>query len=120
MFEGSNFNQDISKWDVSNVTDMDLMFKNSKFNRDISNWNVSNVTSMFYMFYESEFGGEISEWNVSNVTNMSGILGRLKDGYNYPYWSDYDNYEERRAIVRAYLLDKELKTNKGNAKRIKI
>ena len=28
---------DISKWDVSNVTDMSGIFSNSKFNKDISN-----------------------------------------------------------------------------------
>ena len=33
-----NFNQDISKWDTSNVTDMAYMFyKAEKFNQDISN-----------------------------------------------------------------------------------
>ena len=43
MFTYSQFNQDISKWDVSNVEDMEYMFRNSQFNQDISNWDVSNV-----------------------------------------------------------------------------
>jgi surface protein len=39
------FNEDISKWDVSNVTDMRHMFDNAEsFNEDISKWDVSNVT----------------------------------------------------------------------------
>ena len=34
------FNQNISNWDVSNVTDMSFMFYNAKnFNQDISNWD---------------------------------------------------------------------------------
>ena len=42
---------DISKWNVSKVTDMSFMFDYFKsFNQDISNWNVSNVTDMTYMF----------------------------------------------------------------------
>ncbi len=28
MFEKSQFNQDISEWDVSNITDMSCLFKN--------------------------------------------------------------------------------------------
>ena len=45
------FNCDISKWDVSRVTDMTHMFSYVEvFNRDISKWDVSCVTSMDYMF----------------------------------------------------------------------
>ena len=36
------FNQDISSWDVSNVTDMRGMFERSSFNQDISSWDVSS------------------------------------------------------------------------------
>jgi len=36
LFSNSSFNGDISKWDVSNVTDMNGMFSNSIFNKDIS------------------------------------------------------------------------------------
>jgi len=36
MFWESDFNGDISQWDVSNVTDMTDMFNNSMFNGDIS------------------------------------------------------------------------------------
>ena len=43
MFGGAIFNQDISCWDVSNVTDMRCMFHNSYFNHDISGWDVDNV-----------------------------------------------------------------------------
>ena len=40
------FNQDISGWDVSNVTNMAGMFLgNQYFNQDLSSWDVSNVTN---------------------------------------------------------------------------
>ena len=52
MFYGcTSFNQDISKWNVSNVTDMSFMFCLCKsFNQDISNWDVSGVKNMSYIF----------------------------------------------------------------------
>ena len=98
----SEFNGDISEWDVSNVTNMTDMFaytknfnkpllwKNKtskvksmkgmfryskKFNNDISGWDVSNVTNMKDMFNGAEiFNQNISRWNVSNVTDMNGMF----------------------------------------------
>lgn len=46
MFHDSVFNGDISRWNVSNVTDMSFMFIFSNFNRDISSWNISKVEDM--------------------------------------------------------------------------
>ena len=53
MFAHSNFNGDISGWDVSKVKYMYSMFFKSKFNGDISQWDVSNVERMTWMFYKS-------------------------------------------------------------------
>jgi surface protein len=71
MFSYSQFNQDISNWDVSNVQDMGGMFSNSQFNQNISNWNVSNVNDMSYMFSgATNFNQPLNQWDVSNVQNM--------------------------------------------------
>ena len=75
MFMGaSKFNGDISKWDVSKVEDMYAMFERSGFDGDISKWDVSNVVNMSYMFWGAKFNGDISEWDVSNVTNMTAMF----------------------------------------------
>ena len=81
MFVDSNlvdttFNQDISHWDVSNVTDMTGMFAAQvRFNQNIGNWDVSNVTSMEYMFYlATRFNQNIGQWNVSSVSNFDFML----------------------------------------------
>jgi len=73
MFCGARtFYSDISNWDVSNVTSMSYMFANRTLginNVDLSRWDVSNVTSMYRMFLQSNFSQDISDWNVSNVVN---------------------------------------------------
>ena len=46
-----SFNQDISSWDVSNVTDMNAIFSGAtSFNQPIGDWDTSNVTDMTQMF----------------------------------------------------------------------
>ena len=52
LFQNTNFNGNISKWNVSNVKDMSNMFSGCEsFNYDISNWDVSNVKNMHHMFF---------------------------------------------------------------------
>merc|ERR1719183_1516491 len=52
MFSGASaFNADLSKWDVSAVTNMEFMFlEASSFDQDLSKWDVSKVTDMMCMF----------------------------------------------------------------------
>ena len=76
LFFYSDFNGNISQWDVSNVKNMMNMFFNCKyFNGDISTWDVSNVKDMSRMFLGCEkFNSNISTWDVSNVKDMSGMF----------------------------------------------
>ena len=77
MFEdATDFNGDLSGWDVSGVTDMNGMFEDAAaFDGDISSWNVSSVTNMDSMFSgASAFNADISGWNVSSVTDMDDMF----------------------------------------------
>ena len=75
MFRNSSFNQDISSWDVSNVTDMSDTFRgNNSFNQPIGHWDVSKVTNMTSLFQNSPFNQDISSWDVSSVTGMTGMF----------------------------------------------
>jgi len=77
MFRETEYNGDLSAWDVSNITVMWDMFKASKFdNPSINNWNVSNVQSMETMFGDSQFNQDISGWNTQNVTTMKNLMQR--------------------------------------------
>lgn len=74
LFKDSDFNGDISKWDVSRVKYMDYMFYNSLFNGDISQWNTQSLQFMQYMFSHSQFNQDISNWNVENVETMKHLF----------------------------------------------
>ena len=84
FYQNSLFSQDISTWDVSNVTNMSKMFEESTFNQDISNWDVRNLTNAYAMFKDnSVFNQPLENWNVGNVSKM----GRMFEGnsaFNQP------------------------------------
>ena len=88
-YMGYGFNQDLSNWDVSNVTNMEEMFAGGKdIGRDgrgieidsvgdLSKWDVSKVTNMeamFYGYYTDISSLRISNWDTSNVTNMKKMF----------------------------------------------
>ena len=72
----SDFNEDISRWDVSNVVTMRCMFFGAtSFNGDLSRWNVSNVVDMHLMFYHAtSFNCDLSCWEVGQVGYMSSMF----------------------------------------------
>ena len=96
----STFNEDISEWDVSSVTDMNGMFFMAgafnqpsgtgmflgdeyagnvqwcgSFNQPIGNWDLSSVTNIRRMLrYASDFNQPIGNWDVSAVTKMDGMF----------------------------------------------
>ena len=78
FFRDDSFNEDISTWDVSSVTNMSGMFRDAEsFNQDIGDWDVSSVTNMSSMFSRaSSFNQDIGEWNVSSVADMTNMFRR--------------------------------------------
>lgn len=74
LFSTPDTYDELSTWDVSNVTNMYMMFRRTQyggFNPNIVNWDVSNVTNMSAMFQQSIFNRNISQWNVTKVTVYS-------------------------------------------------
>ena len=69
------FNQDISSWITSSVTNMYAMFQGAVFNQDIGSWDTSEVTDMRYMFaYSSSFDQDLGSWNVEKVANFESMF----------------------------------------------
>ncbi|MCR9133312.1 MAG: BspA family leucine-rich repeat surface protein, partial [bacterium] len=73
-FNTSNFNSDISSWDVSAITNMKAMFAGAdSFNQDISVWDVSSVTTMESMFAQAKaFNQNLGNWDINKVETFDG------------------------------------------------
>jgi surface protein len=78
MFDNATSINDtsISYWNMSNVTNMEMMFRlATSFNQPLNTWNVSNVTTMAGLFtYCSSFNQNINSWNVGSVTDMTALF----------------------------------------------
>ena len=96
------FNQDISSWDTSNVIHMGDMFHMAKeFNQDIGAWDTSKVINMANMFtYTQKFNQDISGWDVSNATNIYGMF-QSANSFN----QNIGGWDVSRATSMAYIFD---------------
>jgi hypothetical protein len=81
MFWGTQFNRDISNWNISSATGLALsgMFALTPFNQPIQNWTLPPaVTSLGEnnqgMFYQSTFNQPIGTWNTSSIIKMRQVF----------------------------------------------
>ena len=76
------FNGDISKWNMSSVTDMNGMFSyvvGVRFSSDLSKWDVSHMMGMGGMFsYVSGFNGDLSNRELSSVNDIMTEMFSLR------------------------------------------
>ena len=83
-----NIYVNVSKWNVSKVTNMRYMFNNCRnFNSDLSNWDVSNVEDMTCMFYNcKKLNFDLSKWDISKVKDMAAMFYNCNNLKNIPDW----------------------------------
>jgi len=84
-------NEDITKVDVSCIRDMGKLFMdNTSFNQDISGWDVSNVTSMYGMFSRATGfkNHDLSKWNVKKVQYHNFFFENAGENNTEPKWNN--------------------------------
>jgi len=97
-----SFNQDISKWNTSKVTNMQDMFNDaSEFNQDISKWDTSNVKSMQTMFYHAtSFNQDISKWDIKSDTSLNDFLyGDTNFRTSIKSWQFNDRFNDEGLVL---------------------
>ncbi|WP_461533045.1 BspA family leucine-rich repeat surface protein [Sinomicrobium sp.] len=76
FLQAESFNQDLSTWDVSKVSNMFQMFRGAKaFNGSLAGWTpglaLDAGCSLSGMFFDAaSFNQDLSTWDVSKVSNM--------------------------------------------------
>ncbi len=92
IFAKSTFNQPIGIWELSSIINMIGMFwEATEFNQDISDWDVSNVTRIYmqWLFLEaSSFNQNLSKWCVENIQTepINFSIGSPLEEENKPVW----------------------------------
>ena len=87
----NKINFDVSKWDVSNVTNMAFMFVGCESfeGKGLENWDVSNVEISSFMFLKCEnLNCDLSKWDVRNIKRMSSMFSYCEkfDGKSIENW----------------------------------
>lgn len=103
MFEYCyGYNQDLSNWDTSHVTNMANMFAyTNAYNQPLNTWNTSNVTDMSGMFKRaSVFNQDLNNWDTGSVTNMSTMFQEA-----YEFNGDVTTWDLREAIDVKYMFN---------------
>jgi len=132
--DASIFNQDLSKFNTSKVTNMSGMFKgatnftgytsqlnitnfkskmffsDSNFESSIGEWVTGNVTNMSKMFFsDSNFESSIGEWVTENVNNMSGMFEEASEfDANISQWKTGKVTDMSRMFLGAESLNKRI------------
>ena len=81
---------DTSKWNLSSVVSLEEIFGGAggtRFNQSLSNWDTSNVTNMRqFVYYNVYFNQDISHFNLEKVTTVNRFFDKSQ---SYSYGMDW-------------------------------
>ncbi len=124
MFAGNPALTDISglsRWDSSQVINMNALFSGAKSLTDIlalQNWDTSHVMNMYALFYNASSLQDalaLRNWNFSNVTNMSYMFSNASS-LRFVDVSNWDTSKVTSMVCTFQVGD----SHKGNGQLIEI
>jgi len=97
----------IGNFDTSNVELMEYLFDSSQFNEDISAWQTSEVKVLKYLFKNTEeFNSAIGSWQTSKVIDMEGVFSTaVKFNANIGSWDTAKVFNFNFIFYKAFLFD---------------
>ena len=90
LFHSMNSYIDISRWNTSNVTNLNGTFTKSYVLKycDISEWDVSNVTRLYYTFSYSYITYDLSKWNFKKLEDMRFTFNNIQEiDFDFSKWN---------------------------------
>ena len=113
----TTWNDDISNWNVSSVTDMSWLLNGLQaFNKPLSNWErtspdvstLANVKTMKGMisYSQTPFDQDIGNWNVSGVTDFSEMF-HYNPTFNNGGSNSINNWNTSSATTMSQMFDGE-------------
>ena len=95
-----------ASWDMSGVTQMRFVFAGiDRFDEDLSRWDVSNIWDWGFTFHgATAFSGRgLSRWDVSKVRDMQSMFGALAD--TTAFCEDLSSWDVSNVRHMMYMFD---------------
>lgn len=87
-FNRTNYNQPLSSWNTSKVYNFsDMFYMNKSFNQPIGNWDTSSAKDMGFMFADTNFTQDITGWNTAKVEDMGSMFQNTDFNQDISGWN---------------------------------
>jgi len=83
---------------------------NGNFRNDLSSWDVENVTDMSYMFANSTFNSNLSKWDISSINNKDKFNNMFLNANNFEYIKLTNESGNRIQLPKKYIELLDIKT----------
>jgi surface protein len=96
----SEFNEDLSSWDIGLVTDTSYMFYGCEnYDYDLSSWKTGNLIDASYMFWGcTDMDMDLYSWNTKKLQNSSLMFHACKN-----FDGDLSNWKTENLIDASYM-----------------